>query len=323
MPSAMPQPSRAPPDPLPMLIGDAWHASNATLDSINPANGVLNHRVAAATSTEVDRAVLAATAAAAAPAWRDLLPHRRAALLHAIGAAIDARAEPFARLQMLENGKVLAECRRAGRRARPRSFATTRRCARRWARRVTPARGDYLSMTRARAVRRGRRDHAVELAADDGSAEGRAGARGRQRGHSQALGDHAVGGARARPRRARRPVLPPGILNVLPGTGSVAGDALVRASRRELGVVHGRHGERAPHREASPPKKLMPVALELGGKSPHIVFADADLDAAVAAVAAGIFEGSGQSCVAGSRLFVQRSRAGDGARRAASSAHAR
>ena len=53
-------------------------------------------------------------------------------------------------------------------------------------------------------------------------------------------------------------------------------------------------------------QKLMPVALELGGKSPHIVFADADIDAAVDAVGGGIFEGSGQSCVAGSRLFVQR-----------------
>jgi betaine-aldehyde dehydrogenase len=53
--------------------------------------------------------------------------------------------------------------------------------------------------------------------------------------------------------------------------------------------------------------KLMPVALELGGKSPHIVFADADLDAAAAAVCDGIFEEGGQSCVAGSRLFVQAS----------------
>ena len=51
----------------------------------------------------------------------------------------------------------------------------------------------------------------------------------------------------------------------------------------------------------------MPVALELGGKSPHVVFADANHDAAVAAVAEGIFEASGQSCVAGSRLFVERS----------------
>jgi betaine-aldehyde dehydrogenase len=53
-------------------------------------------------------------------------------------------------------------------------------------------------------------------------------------------------------------------------------------------------------------EKLMPVALELGGKSPHIVCADANLEAAAAAVADGIFEASGQSCVAGSRLFVER-----------------
>src|SRR5690606_30445960 len=49
------------------------------------------------------------------------------------------------------------------------------------------------------------------------------------------------------------------------------------------------------------------VALELGGKSPHIVFEDANLDSAVENIMGGIFEGSGQSCVAGSRLFVQRS----------------
>jgi len=53
-------------------------------------------------------------------------------------------------------------------------------------------------------------------------------------------------------------------------------------------------------------EKLMPAGLELGGKSPHIVFADANLEAAVTAVAGGIFEASGQSCVAGSRLFVER-----------------
>src|SRR5690606_14000441 len=53
-------------------------------------------------------------------------------------------------------------------------------------------------------------------------------------------------------------------------------------------------------------ERLLPVALELGGKSPHIVFADADLDAAAEAVCQGIFEGAGQSCVAGSRLFVER-----------------
>ena len=53
-------------------------------------------------------------------------------------------------------------------------------------------------------------------------------------------------------------------------------------------------------------EKLMPVGLELGGKSPHVVFADANLEAAAAAVVGGIFEATDQSCVAGSRLFVER-----------------
>jgi betaine-aldehyde dehydrogenase len=99
--------------------------------------------------------------------------------------------------------------------------------------------------------------------------------------------------------------IPPGILNVLPGTGAVAGDALVRHPRVDFVSFTG--GTASGRRIAAiAAEKLMPVALELGGKSPHVVFADADLDAAAAAVADGIFEASGQSCVAGSRLVVQR-----------------
>jgi betaine-aldehyde dehydrogenase len=99
--------------------------------------------------------------------------------------------------------------------------------------------------------------------------------------------------------------IPPGILNVLPGTGAVAGDALVR--HPGVGFVSFTGGTASGRRIAAiAAEKLMPVALELGGKSPHIVFADADLEAAAAAVADGIFEASGQSCVAGSRLFVER-----------------
>jgi betaine-aldehyde dehydrogenase len=53
-------------------------------------------------------------------------------------------------------------------------------------------------------------------------------------------------------------------------------------------------------------RRLVPASLELGGKSPHIVFADADVPAATDAIVKGIFEGSGQSCIAGSRVFVER-----------------
>ena len=71
----------------PLLIGGRWCEGSGTLDSLNPASGLLNHRVAAAGEREVDEAVQVATQAAADSAWRDMLPHRRAALLHAIGAS--------------------------------------------------------------------------------------------------------------------------------------------------------------------------------------------------------------------------------------------
>src|SRR5690606_18707500 len=65
--------------------------------------------------------------------------------------------------------------------------------------------------------------------------------------------------------------------------------------------------ETGRHIAAAAGQRLIPVGLELGGKSPHIVFDDADLDRAVAGVVSGIFGSAGQSCVAGSRLFVQKS----------------
>ena len=99
--------------------------------------------------------------------------------------------------------------------------------------------------------------------------------------------------------------LPPGVLNVLPGTGATVGAALVaHPGIKMVSFTGGTASGRGVAAVAA--QKLMPVALELGGKSPHIVFADADIASAVEAVAGGIFEGSGQSCVAGSRLFVQR-----------------
>jgi betaine-aldehyde dehydrogenase len=100
--------------------------------------------------------------------------------------------------------------------------------------------------------------------------------------------------------------LPEGLLAVLTGYGEDVGAALVRhpgvrmvsftggtATGRAIGAIAG--------------QRLVPAALELGGKSPHIVFADADRDKSLSAVLSGIFGSAGQSCVAGSRLFVERS----------------
>ncbi|MDB5726873.1 MAG: aldehyde dehydrogenase, partial [Noviherbaspirillum sp.] len=99
--------------------------------------------------------------------------------------------------------------------------------------------------------------------------------------------------------------LPRGLISVLPGKGSVIGDAitshpLVRRVSFTGGTSTGRHIARIAA------DKMMPVSLELGGKSPTMVFEDADLDHAVAGVLYGIFSSSGESCIAGSRLFVAR-----------------
>jgi aldehyde dehydrogenase (NAD+) len=97
--------------------------------------------------------------------------------------------------------------------------------------------------------------------------------------------------------------LPPGLLSVLPGAGSVVGEAIV--THPAVGKVSFTGGTTTGRRIAhAAAEKLMPVSLELGGKSPTVVLEDADLDAAVNGILFGIFSSSGQSCIAGSRLFV-------------------
>jgi acyl-CoA reductase-like NAD-dependent aldehyde dehydrogenase len=99
---------------------------------------------------------------------------------------------------------------------------------------------------------------------------------------------------------------PPGVVNVVTGFGSEAGESLIThplvAKIAFTGSeATGRHiGETAA-------RNLKKVTLELGGKSPNIVFADAEIDNAVKGVISGIFAATGQTCIAGSRLLVQRS----------------
>ena len=99
--------------------------------------------------------------------------------------------------------------------------------------------------------------------------------------------------------------LPPGAFNVVPGTGSVAGVALAShpdinqltfTGSVEVGIAVARMAA----------GNVVPVVMELGGKSPNVVFADADMDLAVAGVANAIFQNAGQTCSAGSRLLVER-----------------
>ncbi len=290
--------------PKPMLINGEWIGSEtAPLESINPANGQLNYRVSTGGRNHVDQAVESARAAAAKKEWRNMLPHVRAQILGRISDGIKANAEELARLQMIENGKVWSECK-----VQVTSAAATWRyyaavCETMGAE-VTPARGDYLSMSLYEP-------YGVVVAITPWNSpltmEAQKIAPALAAGNAVVLKPSEVtpGAALAVGRIALEAGLPPGLLNVLPGTGATTGNALINhPDVRMVSFTGGTATGRAIASVAA--QRLIPVALELGGKSPHIIFDDACLESAVEGVVDGIFEGSGQSCVAGSRLFVQR-----------------
>lgn len=294
----------APADVKAMLIdGEHVAASSEVLRSINPATGAVNYEVAAADAADVARAVDAATQAASATSWRDMLPHARAAILHRIGDLIDAHGDSFARLQMIENGKVWPECVAQAKAAASifRYFAAA--CETLGAE-IAPARGNYVSMSMYEP-------YGVVAAITPWNSpmtmEAQKVAPALAAGNAVVLkpSELTPSPALALGRIALEAGLPRGLLNVIPGLGATAGKALVEhAGVRMISFTGGTASGRQIAEVAA--RRLIPVTLELGGKSPHVIFADADIDKAIGAVAGGIFEGSGQSCVAGSRLFVQK-----------------
>ena len=100
--------------------------------------------------------------------------------------------------------------------------------------------------------------------------------------------------------------IPPGVLNVVTGLGEVAGAALASSSQIDHLSFTG-SVEIGSLVAMAAARNVVPVALELGGKSPNIVFADADLDRAVPIIAKSVLQNAGQTCSAGSRLLVHRS----------------
>lgn len=293
------------PDPRPFLINGEWVTSHGqSFESVNPATGQVNYRLSVASEQHVDAAVRTARAAANNAAWRDMLPHVRAQILQAIAAGILERSDDLARCQMLENGKVWSECK-----AQAASAAATFRyyagvCETLGAE-ITPARGNYLSMTAYEP-------YGVVAAITPWNSpltmEAQKVAPALAAGNAVILKPSEVtpSAALLLGEIALTAGLPPGVLNVITGLGATTGKWLVQhpgvamvsftggtATGRSIGMIAA--------------ERLIPVALELGGKSPHIVFDDANVDAAVSNIIGGIFEGSGQSCVAGSRLFIQRS----------------
>ena len=292
------------PVPNEMLVGGTWRqATGPAFEVTDPATGRILQTVHQAVAADADEAVAAGKAAAEDPAWRGLLPHLRARYLHRIADGIERNSARLALLQSYNTGKTLTETTAlvGSAAATFRYFASVLETA---DDDLTVPRGNYLTMSVHEPIGViGAIAPWNSPIASDAQKIAPALAAGNAVVLKPAEWTPLVSLALAR--IVDDSGLPAGLLSVLPGKGSVVGDAIVH--HPHVGKVTFTGGTRTGRAIAhSAAEKLMPVSLELGGKSPTIVLDDADIEQAVAGVMYGIFSSSGQSCIAGSRLFVDR-----------------
>ena len=290
---------------LPIPIAGQWRLGTGDrCDSLYPAT---NERVASlnvASTADVDEAITAADKAFRTSGWAQRKPHERAAVLYRISALIRENSEALAQRQRLDNGKPIAETRAlVGSAAGTFQFFAS--ACETMEETLTPSRGDYLTMSVYEPM-------GVVAAITPWNSP--VASEAQKVAPALAAGNAVViKPAEVTPLMALELAkicdqagLPKGLLSVLPGRGSVIGDAitkhpLVRRVSFTGGTATGKHIARIAA------DKMMPVSLELGGKSATMVLEDADLDHAVNGVLYGIFSSSGEACIAGSRLFVARS----------------
>lgn len=287
------------------LMAGRWRdASGPQYTTEYPHDGAAVAQLHAATAEDVDEAVWTAERARLQPGWARLKHHERAGILHRVAAGIRARAEELAHLQRLDNGKPIKECRALVASAAG-TFQFFAAAAETWEETITPSRGDFLTMSVHEPL-------GVVGAITPWNSP--IASEAQKMAPALAAGCAVViKPAEITPRMAielaricQQAGVPDGIVSVLPGKGSVVGDALVRHPLiKRVAFTGGTTVGLGIQRLAA--EKLMPTSLELGGKSPTIVCADADLDHAVAGVLYGIFSSSGESCIAGSRAFVHAS----------------
>ncbi len=286
-----------------IFVAGEWRkGGGAPIRSVFAAEGVENTVLSGASAADADAAIERARAAQADPAWQGLKPHERASYLYRISEGISANIERIAWIQSRDTSKTLAETRALAASAAGtfRYFAAVLETSDDL---LTVPRGDYLtaSVHEPLGVVAAITPWNSPIASDAQKV-------------APAL---AAGNAVVLKPASWSPLvslelahiieetgLPPGLFSVLPGSGREVGDRLVRhPDIARVSFTGGTETGRALARAAA--DKLIPVSLELGGKSPTIVFDDCDEDLAIAGILFGIFSSSGQSCIAGSRLFVQ------------------
>jgi aldehyde dehydrogenase (NAD+) len=271
-----------------------------TFDVLDPSTGQVLAAVSRGGKAEIDLAVDAASRAARS--WARLSARERAQHLRAVGDALSARSEELAMLESKDTGKPLAQA-RADASVAVQYFQFYANAVEQFFGDVIPSLPDVIAYTHQ--VPFGITGHIIpwnypmQIAC-------------RTFVPALAVGNCAVVkpaeeaplSVLAIARIAYEAGLPAGVLNVVPGVGIEAGAAL----SSHTGINHLSFTGSVPIGAtiaAAAAANVIPVALELGGKSPNIVAADADLDLALPVIAKSIIQNAGQTCSAGSRLIVQ------------------
>lgn len=289
-----------------LLINNRWVPSESgkTFATINPSTGEEICQIAEADAADVERAVKAARAAFEHGPWRKTLASQRGKLLLRLADLIEKHADELAKLEALDNGKPFAQACAID---VPASASCYRYFAG-WADKIQgktiPIDGEYFCYTKLEPVgvvgqiipwNFPMLMQAWKLAP------------------ALATGNTVVmKPAEQTPLSALRigeliveAGFPEGVVNILPGYGPTAGAAI--ANHMDVDKVAFTGSTEVGHliMEAAAKSNLKRVTLELGGKSPNIVFSDVDIDEAVEGAHFGLFFNHGQCCCAGSRVFVE------------------
>ncbi len=288
------------------FIGNRWCApqGGAEVPMIDPSDGAPFAAIARGTAADIDAAVHAAHGARSG-AWGKLSPAERGRLLGELSRAIADHADELALTEARDCGKPLAQAR-----------ADVAACARYfefYGGACDKLHGETIPYPQGFTVLTWREPHGVTGHIIPWNYPLQI--FGRSAGASLAAGNACV----VKPAEdaclsvlrvaelAAEAGLPAGALNIVTGLGNEAGAALVLHPGIQHVSFTGSPATGAGVGAAAA-KRHCPVTLELGGKSPQIVFADADLDAAFPAIVNAIVQNAGQTCSAGSRLLVERSR---------------
>ncbi|MBX4870242.1 aldehyde dehydrogenase [Rhizobium bangladeshense] len=279
--------------------------SGRYIDSFDPTTGECWYELAEADADDVEAAVSSAQAAFRDPTWRRMTQTDRGRLVRRLADLVLEHADELADIETRDNGKLLKET-RAQMRAMPDAYHY-------FAGMADKLQGETIPVNKLEMLNFNLREPIgvvgmitpwnSPLMLLTGTL-----APCLAIGNTVVIkpSEHATASTLALAELIAAAGFPAGVVNVVTGTGKNAGEALTRHSGIAKYVFTGSTatGRRIAGNAA---ENLIPCSMELGGKSPHVVFADVDIEHAVNGVVSGVFAAAGQTCVAGSRCFVEAS----------------